>query len=108
VNTVENALKMGADGVSIHVNIGAESEARMLADELSGEMAKGLSPYSLAQVYFTIGDDKKGFELLERAYEIRDRYLGFMWIDFDLMRLREDPRFQALLEKTGMAGRVRN
>jgi len=32
VNTVQNALKMGADAVSMHVNIGAESEARMLAD----------------------------------------------------------------------------
>ena len=32
VNTVINALKMGADAVSMHVNIGADSEARMLAD----------------------------------------------------------------------------
>jgi fructose-bisphosphate aldolase/2-amino-3,7-dideoxy-D-threo-hept-6-ulosonate synthase len=32
VNTVVNALKMGADGVSMHVNIGAESEASMLKD----------------------------------------------------------------------------
>ncbi len=32
VNSVTNALKMGADGVSMHVNIGAESEAKMLAD----------------------------------------------------------------------------
>lgn len=32
VNTVQNALKMGADGVSIHVNIGAESETDMLRD----------------------------------------------------------------------------
>ncbi|HVN65452.1 MAG TPA: 2-amino-3,7-dideoxy-D-threo-hept-6-ulosonate synthase [Methanomicrobiales archaeon] len=32
VNTVPNAMKMGADAVSIHVNIGAESEARMLSD----------------------------------------------------------------------------
>jgi fructose-bisphosphate aldolase/2-amino-3,7-dideoxy-D-threo-hept-6-ulosonate synthase len=32
VNTVTNALKMGADGVSMHVNIGADSEARMLED----------------------------------------------------------------------------
>lgn len=32
VNTVTNALRMGADGVSIHVNLGAESEARMLSD----------------------------------------------------------------------------
>jgi fructose-bisphosphate aldolase / 2-amino-3,7-dideoxy-D-threo-hept-6-ulosonate synthase len=32
VNSVTNALKMGADAVSIHVNIGADSEARMLQD----------------------------------------------------------------------------
>ena len=32
VNTVEMALKMGADAVSIHVNVGAESEAEMLRD----------------------------------------------------------------------------
>ena len=32
VNSVQNALKMGADAVSMHVNIGAESEAKMLSD----------------------------------------------------------------------------
>ncbi len=32
VNSVESALKMGADAVSIHVNIGAASEAEMLHD----------------------------------------------------------------------------
>ncbi len=32
VNTVTHALRMGADGVSMHVNIGADSEARMLGD----------------------------------------------------------------------------
>ncbi len=32
VNTVENALRMGADGVSVHVNIGDEDEADMLQD----------------------------------------------------------------------------
>jgi predicted phospho-2-dehydro-3-deoxyheptonate aldolase len=32
VATVEDALQMGADAVSIHVNLGAEGEARMLRD----------------------------------------------------------------------------
>ena len=32
VNTVENALRMGADAVSVHINIGAESEMAMLRD----------------------------------------------------------------------------
>jgi len=32
VNTVENAIRNGADGISIHVNIGALNEADMLRD----------------------------------------------------------------------------
>jgi len=32
VNTVENALRVGADGVSIHINVGDEHEAEMLTD----------------------------------------------------------------------------
>lgn len=32
VGTVEEAIKLGADGVSLHVNIGDENEAEMLAD----------------------------------------------------------------------------
>jgi len=32
VNTVQQALKMGADGVSVHINIGADDEAKMLGD----------------------------------------------------------------------------
>lgn len=32
VNSVTNALKMGADAVSMHVNIGADSEAHMMTD----------------------------------------------------------------------------
>jgi fructose-bisphosphate aldolase/2-amino-3,7-dideoxy-D-threo-hept-6-ulosonate synthase len=32
VTTVEDAIKIGADAVSIHVNIGADDEAEMLAD----------------------------------------------------------------------------
>ncbi|MBI2437664.1 MAG: class I fructose-bisphosphate aldolase family protein [Lentisphaerae bacterium] len=37
VNTVENAVKFGADGVSVHVNLGAANEAEMLKD--FGEVA---------------------------------------------------------------------
>lgn len=37
VGTVEDALKLGADGVSLHINLGDETEGRMLAD--LGEMA---------------------------------------------------------------------
>jgi fructose-bisphosphate aldolase/2-amino-3,7-dideoxy-D-threo-hept-6-ulosonate synthase len=32
VNSVERAIKMGADGVSVHINIGSEDESSMLGD----------------------------------------------------------------------------
>lgn len=32
VNTIENALRMGADGISVHINIGDDDEAEMLRD----------------------------------------------------------------------------
>jgi len=32
VNTVENALRMGADGVSVHINVGDDDESDMLRD----------------------------------------------------------------------------
>jgi len=32
VNTVEHAVKMGADGVSIHVNVGSKNESRQISD----------------------------------------------------------------------------
>lgn len=32
VNNVQRALKMGADAVSVHINVGAEDEAKMLKD----------------------------------------------------------------------------
>jgi len=32
VSTVERSIRMGADGVSIHVNLGAETESQMISD----------------------------------------------------------------------------
>ncbi len=52
VNTVQNALKMGADAVSMHVNIGAVNEADMLRDlgEVSVECMEWGMPL-LAMMY---------------------------------------------------------
>ncbi|WP_147819713.1 2-amino-3,7-dideoxy-D-threo-hept-6-ulosonate synthase [Salidesulfovibrio onnuriiensis] len=52
VGTVEEALKLGADGVSIHVNIGDENEPSMLAD--FGRIAASAAEWGvplLAMVY---------------------------------------------------------
>ncbi len=48
VATVEEALVMGADGVSVHVNLGDETEANMLAD--LGQAAKDASRWGMPLV----------------------------------------------------------
>jgi predicted phospho-2-dehydro-3-deoxyheptonate aldolase len=45
VATVEEALKLGADGVSVHVNIGAEDEARMLST--LGEISRSCQEWGM-------------------------------------------------------------
>lgn len=45
VATVEEALKLGADGVSIHVNVGAEDEANMLA--ALGEVSRSCQEWGM-------------------------------------------------------------
>jgi predicted phospho-2-dehydro-3-deoxyheptonate aldolase len=45
VATVEEAIKLGADAVSIHVNLGAESEPQMLAD--MGKVSRECSEWGM-------------------------------------------------------------
>jgi predicted phospho-2-dehydro-3-deoxyheptonate aldolase len=45
VATVEEAIKLGADAVSIHVNLGAESEPRMLSD--FGEVSRKCAEWGM-------------------------------------------------------------
>jgi len=52
VGTVEDAIRLGADGVSVHVNVGDETEARMLKD--LGEVTSRANEWGmpvLAMVY---------------------------------------------------------
>jgi len=52
VNTVQQAIKLGADAVSVHINIGADDEAKMLEDlgSVAGECMEWGMPL-LAMMY---------------------------------------------------------
>ena len=73
VNTVKNALRMGADGVSIHINVGDEYEADMLKDfgEVAVECAYWGVPL-LAMVYprGPLIDDERELEVVKHAARV--------------------------------------
>lgn len=63
VCTVEEAIKLGADGVSIHINIGAEDEKQMLKD--FGEVSKKCLEWQmplLAMMYYRGPEVKNPFD----------------------------------------------
>ncbi len=92
----------------VYCHTGRLEEARRLLDEAEAVMERDkVSPYFLASCRFQIGDNDRGFELLEASYKRHDRILLAMGIDFEFDNVRSDPRYLAMLEKTGLASYLR-
>ncbi len=78
----------------------AESDARsvQLIDKFGAD-----SPYQVAEAYAATGDADKAFEWFERTYAARDPGLSYLRTDPFLLGIRDDPRWQPLLVKMGVA-----
>jgi serine/threonine protein kinase/Tfp pilus assembly protein PilF len=84
--------------------MGQRDETRKILDELIERAEKEyISPYGLALLYFTLGENDLGFKCLESAYETRDGWMAQIKIDFLLDRVRSDPRFKAILKKVNLS-----
>jgi len=73
-----------------------------LDDLLRQSEDKYITPYGLAKLCFALGENDKGFEWLEKAYEEFNLMLGFIKVDADLDGMRSDPRFIELLKKMNL------
>ncbi|MDG6898887.1 MAG: hypothetical protein JRN24_04010, partial [Nitrososphaerota archaeon] len=99
-------VKLARAGAYAH--LGRADEAREILKQLEAEApGSGVSPFFLAAYRFALGDKDRGFELLEEAHKRHDRFLLLMGIEKDLDGVRSDPRYAALLQKSGLAGHLR-
>jgi TolB-like protein/Tfp pilus assembly protein PilF len=60
-------------------------------------------PYFMGLIYAVSGENKRAFELLEKAYEVRDSYLGYLRVDYYVKDLRADARYESLLRRIGLS-----
>jgi serine/threonine-protein kinase len=63
---------------------------------------KSFAAYQIGQVYAWRGETEKAFEWLQTSYETHDTGTLSLAIDPLLQSLRPDPRYKALLVKTGL------
>lgn len=80
----------------------AETE-EVLAELESLAEEKYVDPTLLALVHTALGNHDAAFDMLERAYETRSSWLPIVNIDPRVDPLRDDPRFDDLLRRIGLA-----
>ena len=89
-----------------HAVAGNKAEAEKILSVLITKSSDDFfwANYSIAVIYAGLGKNDGALDFLEKAY--REHSLGPAFLRFDprLDNLRQDPRFQALSKKVGLAG----
>jgi hypothetical protein len=61
-----------------------------------------VTPWQIATLYTRADDDGPALDYLERAYQARDQNMPYISIDPIFDHLRDEPRFQALVDSLGL------
>jgi tetratricopeptide (TPR) repeat protein len=82
---------------------GKKAEAIQATDALLKRAPESkFGPYQAAQMYFRVGETDKGYAALERAYRDHAWVMVNLLIDSDFARVRQEPRFQAMVRRVGL------
>jgi len=83
---------------------GMETEARAtLARLTQASTTRHVSAYHVAVIHMALGDATAGLNWLERAYDERSPWIGYLRVDPRVDPVRPQPRFQSLLRKAGLS-----
>jgi serine/threonine-protein kinase len=83
---------------------GKQAEAQALLDELLKlSTQRHVSPGNIALIYNGLGQRNETFAWLERGFKERDPKMVFLKVEPKWNNLRDDPRFQNLLQRVGFA-----
>ncbi len=83
--------------------LGQRKRAQQVRDEFRRNSNHPAFPSFLWAVFhFSIGENDRGFEWLDKAYEERDPFLWYVKVDHNLDNVRSDPRYLDLIRKVGL------
>jgi TolB-like protein/Tfp pilus assembly protein PilF len=83
-----------------YARAGRTKEARAtLARLAQASASRHVSAYHVAVIHIALGDTDAGLDWLERAYDERSPWIGYLRVDPRVDPVRSHPRFQSLLEK---------
>ena len=85
-----------------YAEMGDREKAQEILEELirrSEQMY--VAPTLIAVLYFSLGDDDQGFQMLEEAYKVYDNWVRLLKVEPIFDRVRSDPRFKEMLKKRG-------
>jgi len=66
-----------------------------------------IDPCLTAHIYVAMAEKESAFEWLDRAFETRSTWVPYLPMDPWFDPLRDDPRFEALLQRAGLPWRLR-
>jgi len=86
-----------------YIKMGSDERAKDLLDRWTDESKENnISFSSIAELCFALGENDKGFEWLQKAYEERDANLFKIKINPNFDTVRSDPRFKEILKKMNL------
>jgi tetratricopeptide (TPR) repeat protein len=82
---------------------GDEQTLRRLLPELETHFQEaGAWAFKIAEFWFFLGENDKGFDWLERSYSMREFHLMEMRTSEELDSVRDDPRYLDLVKRLGL------
>jgi eukaryotic-like serine/threonine-protein kinase len=82
---------------------GRTNEASQLLDDLTKlATRKYVAPYFFAGIHIGLGESDRAMDYLEQAYEEHSHWLIYLHIDPGMDGVRDNPRFQDLLQRVGL------
>jgi serine/threonine-protein kinase len=88
-----------------YAGAGRRQDAEAIGQELhQRERQTYVSPMCFAEISTALGDTERAFEWLERAFDHRSPFLVTLGVNPVYDTLRQDPRFDGLLNRLGLPG----